>query len=574
MESSQITIPTKNPRRFLPDQLNINSWDDIEPFFKNLNEREINNASDLENWMLDRSELEAVLEEDAGWRYIKMSIDTTNVELVNSYKFFVTDIQPKMAPYDNDFNKKLFDSPFLNELDEETYRIYVRGVKRELEIFREENIPLLSELQTESQQFGAISGAMTIDHNGEDMTMQKAGMFLKSTDREERKSVYTKVKNRRLTDADQLNELFSGLVKKRDMVARNAGFANYRDYKFAALGRFDYTPEDCYDFHESIEKEITPLVNQFNEDRKNKLGVENLHPWDLDVDAEGRSALKPFEAGSELINNSIDVFYKIRNYYGECLEVMREMGHLDLESKNGKSPGGYNYPLYEIGVPFIFMNSVGTQRDLVTMMHEGGHAIHSFLTRDLINTAFKSLPSEVAELASMSMELISMDHWDVFYSDPQELKRAKQEQLEKLLSILPWIAIVDKFQHWVYENPNHSVAERTEKWEEIYGSLSSSVIDWDGNEDGRANGWQRQLHLFEVPFYYIEYGMAQLGAIAVWRNYKQDPEKALDQYQAALSLGYTKSIAEIYETAGIQFDFSREYVKELTSFIKSELEKL
>ena len=252
---------------------------------------------------------------------------------------------------------------------------------------------------------------------------------------------------------------------------------------------------------------------------------------------------------------------------------MKTMKHLDLESKKGKAPGGFMYPLYEIGVPFIYMNAVGSQRDLVTMAHEGGHAIHSFLSRDLHLTELKSTPSEVAELASMSMELLSMDNWNVFYSDTHDLKRAKLEQLEKALETLPWVAAIDKFQHWIYTTP-HTSEERKKKWIEIDKELGNQILNWDGQENVQANLWQKQLHLYEVPFYYIEYGMAQLGAIAMWRSYKQLGEKGLDNYMSALKLGYTKTISEIYETAGIKFDFSARYVKELADFIKGELKKL
>ena len=283
--------------------------------------------------------------------------------------------------------------------------------------------------------------------------------------------------------------------------------------------------------------------------------------------------LKPFEGGKELTDSSIECFNRLRPYFGDCLATMQAMKHLDLESKDGKAPGGFMYPLYEIGVPFIFMNAVGSQRDVVTMVHEGGHAVHSFLCRNLSMTEFKSTPSEVAELASMSMELISMDNWDVFYSDDKELNRAKLEQLEKALETLPWVASIDKFQHWIYTN-KHTAQQRKEKWLEISAKLGNQIIDWKGNESVHANLWQRQLHLYEVPFYYIEYGMAQLGAIAMWRSYKKLGENGLDNYMEALKLGYTKSISEIYETAGIKFDFSAGYVKELADFIKDELSKL
>ena len=574
MHNPTLEIPQKPPRNFLPEDLTIQSWDDIEQYFQELKNREITSVEELENWMLDRSELESVLEEDMGWRYIRMSIETTNKEYVDAYTIFVTEIQPKISPLDDELNRKLVDSPYFEKLDLQKYKIYLRGVKKELELFRKENVSLMSELQKEAQEFGSISAAQTIEYKGEEITLQKASTFLYSLDREERETVFTLVKERRLKDVDALNDLYNRLIKKRHQVSLNAGFENYRDYKFEAMGRFDYTPQDCFDFHESIRSEIVPIIKSFHEERKEKLNYDSLRPWDMEVNTSGKPPLKPFTDGKDLTEKAKSAFYGIRDYYGDCLSIMDQMGHLDLESKNGKSPGGYNYPLYEIGVPFIFMNAVGTQNDLVTMVHEGGHAIHSFLTRDYKITSFKSLTSEIAELASMSMELISMDKWDVFYDNEEELKRAKRDQMERLLTILPWVAIVDKFQHWIYENPEHTPEERTAEWQKINKAFGTGIVDWTSHEDGKQITWQKQLHLFEVPFYYIEYGIAQLGAIAIWRNYKQDPEKALDQYQAALSLGYTKTIGEIYETAGIKFDFSKEYVKELADFVKEELAKL
>jgi oligoendopeptidase F len=259
---------------------------------------------------------------------------------------------------------------------------------------------------------------------------------------------------------------------------------------------------------------------------------------------------------------------------GERLEIMKDNGLFDVESRKGKAPGGYNYPLSETGAPFIFMNSAGIFRDLTTMVHEGGHAIHTFLTADLELNDFKHCPSEVAELASMSMELISMDNWDVYFKDEEELKRAKKDQLFDVLKTLPWVAVIDQFQHWIYTNPEHTDEERYEAWAQIYTRFGAGMVDWEGIGQAKQNLWQKQLHIFEVPFYYIEYGMAQLGAIAVWKNYKENPEKGLQQYLDALKLGYTKTINEIYETAGIKFDFSAAYVKELAAFVKAEMDKI
>ena len=571
--NNSINIPTRPTRKFVSEDLIIDSWSKIEPLFESLLNREILSAKHLEIWMLDRSELEAVLEEDMAWRYIKMNIDTTDKNLGDRFTFWIKEISPKMAPYSHQLNVKLVENTFLNELDSDKYKIYLRGVKKAIEIFREDNIPLYTEMEEKQQEYGAISAKMSIEVDGETVTMQKAAQFLKDTNREKREEVYHKISERRLEDKEKLDVLFDELIALRQEIAKNAGYRNYRDYMFAALGRFDYTATDCYSFHTAIEQEIVPIITSFEEKRKEKLGLENYKAWDTSVDANGKESLKPFEGGDILTDKSIECFNRLRPYFGECLSTMKEMKHLDLESKNGKAPGGFMYPLYEIGVPFIYMNAVGSQRDVVTMVHEGGHAVHSFLSRDLSMTEFKSTPSEVAELASMSMELLSMKHWDVFYDNKEDLKRAKREQLEKALEGLPWIAAIDKFQHWIYTT-DHTAEQRREQWMEISSELGNPVVNWEGQEDSLANQWQKQLHLYEVPFYYIEYGMAQLGAIAMWREYILKGEVALDNYTRALKLGYTKSIGEIYETAGIQFDFSAKYVKELSEFIKTQLSEI
>ena len=573
MSTNTINIPTRPVRTFVSNDLKVDSWSKLQQYFQDLLDATISNVSELEKWLHNRSELESVMEEEMAWRYIKMNIDTTDEKLAKDFSFWITEISPNVAPYSHQLNKKVYDSPYLKELDNDKYFIYLRGLKEEIKIYREENIPLFVEMETKQQEYGAIAAKMSVEIDGESMTMQKAAQFLKDTDRSKRESVFNTINKRRLQDVEALDKLYDELIALRQTIAKNCGFDNYRDYKFAAMGRFDYTPKDCYDFHDAIAKEIVPIIEGFDNDKKNKMNLESYKPWDTGVDADGNAPLKPFDGGEELIDKSIKSFERLRPYYGECLEIMKEMKHVDLESKKGKAPGGFNYPLYEIGVPFIYMNAVGSQRDLVTMVHEGGHAIHSFLSRDLDLCDFKSVPSEVAELASMSMELISMDSWDEFYSDEKELQRAKKEQMQKVLEGLPWIAAVDKFQQWIYTT-DHTADQRRQEWKNIMSELNSSVIDWEGHEDALLNLWQKQLHLYEVPFYYIEYGMAQLGAIAMWRSYKQLGQEALDNYDAALKLGYTKSIGDLYKTAGIEFNFSQEYVKELADFIKGQLADL
>jgi oligoendopeptidase F len=563
----------KKTRIYIPASLEI-KWEVLEPIFKELCDRPINSVAELEKWLHDRSELEAAIEEDFAWRYIRMTCDTTSEELLEKFQYFATEIEPKIAPFSNELNKKLVASPWVDKLNGEKYFIYLRGVKKSLELFREENIPIQTEIQVEQQKYQGIAGAMSVYIGDKEFTLEQASVFLKDTNPVKRQEVWESITTRRLQDKDTLDKLFDHLRALRHKVALNAGFENFRDYMFQALGRFDYTPQDCYAFHEAIEKEIVPILKAQAEMRRVALNLNVLKPWDTEVDVTGKPALKPFNSGNELIEKSIQCFTNISSYLGERLEIMKDNSLFDVESRKGKAPGGYNYPLSETGAPFIFMNSANTFRDLTTMVHEGGHAVHTFLTADLELNDFKHCPSEVAELASMSMELISMDNWDVYFDNEEDLKRAKRDQLFDVLKTLPWVAVVDQFQHWLYTNPDHTDAERTDAWIKIYERFGAGFVDWSAYPEAEANLWQKQLHIFEVPFYYIEYGMAQLGAIAVWKNYKQNPEKGLQQYLDALKLGYTKTIKEIYETAGIKFDFSAAYVKELAEFVKGEMDKL
>jgi len=567
-----LTIPKKK-RIYIPQNLEM-KWDNLEPILNELLARTIENVSDLEQWLKDKSELEAALEEDFAWRYIKMSCDTANETLVKDFQYFATEIEPKISPIANQLNQKFNDSPFIDELNQDKYFVYIRAIRKALEIYREENVELLTKLQVTQQKYQAITGAMSVMINDQEYTLEQAANFIKDTDRNVRQQAWETIQQRRLVNKDELNILFDELIVMRHQVALNAGFENYRDYMFQALGRFDYTPQDCYHFHEAIEKQIVPILKEQSEKRAELLGLDELKPWDMEVSTTGKPALKPFKNGKELIDKSIDCFNAINPQLGQMLSIMKANNLFDVESRKGKAPGGYNYPLAETGAPFIFMNSANSLRDLTTMVHEGGHAVHTFLTAGLELNDFKHCPSEVAELASMSMELISMDNWNIYFDNEEDLIRAKKEQLADVLKTLPWVAVIDQFQHWIYTNPDHNAADREEAFKQIYTRFGSGFANWGGLEQEFGNIWQKQLHLFEVPFYYIEYAIAQLGAIAIWKNYKENPVKALEQYLAALSLGYTKPINEIYETAGIKFDFSLKYIEELASFVKDELHKL
>ena len=564
----------KLPHHYLPKDYVLTDWASIESFFKELLDRPLSSAANLEKWLLDLSELEAFISEDACWRQIKMTCDTTDKSLEEAFNYFCMEIQPKMQPYADALNKKLINSPFTKELNQELYFTYLRSVQKNIELFREENIPLQAELSVLQQQYGTIAGKMTINFREQEYTLQQAAKFLEDEDRLVREEVYRKVQERRLQDQESMHDLFSSLIQKRNQMALNAGFANYRDYKFVELGRFDYSKEDCFQFHEAIKLHVLPLIDKIYARKKKKLGLDVLKPWDTEAEPAGTKPLRPFTDGKDLFEKSVACFEQLNPFFASCLKKMNDLKHFDLESRKGKAPGGYNCPLAESGAPFIFMNAAGQMGDVTTMVHEGGHAIHSFLAHPLTLSAFKEYPMEIAEVASMSMELFTMNHWQSFFDNEEDLNRAKEHQLERTITIFPWIAIIDKFQHWVYENPNHTIEQRTHTWKEIVKEFSTDSIDYSGLDAFRAIGWQRQLHLFEVPFYYIEYGIAQLGAIGMWMQYQKNPTTALENYMNALSLGGTKTLPELYETAGIEFNFSPNYVKKLMDFTNNELEKL
>ena len=564
----------KIPRSFLPEDYTITTWEALEPYFKELLERPLNSRADLEKWLKDSSELEAVVSEDACWRQIRMTCDTENKTLEEAFTFFCLQIQPHIQPYADRLNRKLLECAYTSDLDQDLYFTFLRNVKKSIELFREKNVPLQAELSVLQQQFGVISGKMTVEVNGHEYTLQQASKFLESHDRSLREEVYRKINERRLQDKEPLNDLFDKLIVRRQEIAINAGFSNYRDYRFRELGRFDYSAEDCFQFHQAVKEHVLPLVNAIYKKKKTKLGLDALKPWDLEAEPADVQPLTPFTTAEELLDKTIRCFEKLNPFFAQCIKRMHEMKRLDLDSRKGKAPGGYNCPLAETGAPFIFMNAAGQMSDVTTMVHEGGHAVHSFLSHPLPLSSFKEYPMEVAEVASMAMELFSMDQWQVFFNNEADLIRAKEHQLERVITIFPWIATIDKFQHWIYEHPSHTAEERKNKWMEILEEFTSPVIDFSGLENYRAFGWQRQLHLFEVPFYYIEYGIAQLGAIGMWMQFKKNKEQALKNYMHALSLGGTKTLPELYKAAGIEFNFSPGYIQQLMHFVKEEMEAL
>lgn len=554
--------PSGTTASLVPDDIQVTDWASVQQYYNNLLERDIDSLESLQQWLKDLSDIDTVVSEDFRWRYVNMTRDTTDKEVSERLQQFYEDIDPHLKTISFKLNTKLIACPFTKDLDER-YAIYLRSAQKQIDLYREANLPLFKEMSLLEKKYAGIIGAMSIEHEGETLTIAQAGKLLKSSDRALRETIYRAVNDRRKQDADELEDLFDELLKLRQQIALNCGFDNYRDYKFVAMGRFDYTVADCEAFHKSVADVIVPLVVKIEEEKRQKLGVEVLRPWDTEADTDPNSSLNPFSNSEELVSRSIDTLKKVKPLFGEVLKDMDDAALLDLESRAGKAPGGYNMTLPKTGLPFIFMNAAGTDRDVKTMVHEAGHAVHSYLSRDLDILGFKRYPSEVAELASMSMELFTMPYWDSFYPKAADLQRAQKDQLKGIIGILPWIANVDKFQHWLYTNPGHTRQQRTEAWLRIYKEFHSGGIDWSGEEATLEILWHKQLHIFEVPFYYIEYGFAQLGAVAMWQQYQADPEKAIENYSAALELGYTQSIPAIYEKAGIEFKFDNSYISSL-----------
>ncbi len=550
------------------------TWEDVEPTFTTLLQRPIHSVQDLSTWITERSDLEAQLGETISWAYIQLSADNQNQAANQRYQYVIQEILPKLDPLDQALNKKLVESPYLNQLDARRYEIYLRNIQASVDLFQEENVALNTDVQLKTKEYARIFSQMMIGMDGKQMTLQQANTILEEPNRQRRRNIYHKINRRILQDTSQLDQLFDELLQKRHAIACNAGMDNYRDYAFQELGRFDYSPADCHDFHQAVKAEVLPILNELYLTRKQNLKVTQLRPWDLNADTAGQAPLHPFKDTNELLHKGIQCLEQVHPEYAQIIRLIQQNGFLDLASRPGKRPGGYNMPLQATRMPFVFMNATNSLGDLRTFMHESGHAIHFFLTRDYPLLFDRKFTFEVAELAAMTMELLTMDHWHLFFPNEADLRRAKITQLEHVLKVLPWIATIDQFQHWLYTHPNHTQEERRAKWTESFHAFTPGVLDYSSLEQYIENLWHKQLHLFEVPFYYIEYGFAQLGAIALWRQYRENPEQAVAAFTRAMRLGNTRSIREIYAEAGIRFDFSQEYVRDLGTFVRGEMEKL
>ncbi len=560
---------------FIPEDFDASSWENIEPYVDDLIQRNLSCSSCLEKLISDSSNLAEHISETGALLYIGMTCDTENETKKNDFLNFVENIRPKLSKFSDKLNRRIAEHPSVGDLPDR-YDLMIRGIKSDIDIFREENIPLgveQTKLVTKAQ---GITGGMTVEFEGEERTFPEMKAFLESNNRSMREKAWKSMVSRWMNDSEELSEIFDELIKIRHEIAKNAGFDSYTNYMFKAMHRFDYTVEDCLTFHNSIEKVCMPIVREINEKRRSSFNLEILSPWDVNEksgsgpDIEGKNPLRPFENVGEMVQKLSELFHKMSRDLGNKFDKLVEMDTLDLETRKGKAPGGYQYYLEKSRVPFIFMNAAGLQGDLETMIHESGHAFHSLYCGHLDLIDERNYPIEFAEVASMSMELLTQDEWQIFYDNDDEVNRAILSHLEGVVFLLPWIATIDAFQHWIYANPNHTREERTEYWLSLRDRFGSKM-DWKDNEDFRELSWQQQGHLFGVPFYYIEYGIAQLGALQLWQTHRKSPEKALKDYENAMKLGNTKILPELFAAAELKLGFDEKHVDSLINEVKTAM---
>ncbi|MEC8938176.1 MAG: M3 family oligoendopeptidase [Candidatus Thermoplasmatota archaeon] len=556
---------------FIHDDIDGASWESIEPYMNDLRDRTLSCSNCLETFIADRSNLSEVISEARARLYIDMTCHTDDEDIQKAWMAFVENVQPKLSEYSDILNRRLIEHKAVQELPER-FDILVKGLKTDIEIFREENIPLNTQATKLVTEYNEICGAQMVEFDDEQKTFAQMAIYLENTERSIREAAWKAVSERRFEDNERISEIYDELIQIRHQIATNAGYEGFQQYMFASMHRYDYTIEDCLEFHDSIESVCQPLRLRTDEEREKELGLGSLRPWDMGVDVKGRPPLQPFNEVQEMVDGCSRIFHTMSEELGNYFDQLDTNDCLDLDSRKGKAPGGYQYYLQKSRMPFIFMNAAGTQRNVETMIHEAGHAFHSFYSGHLDLIHERDSPIEFAEVASMSMELLTHPHWEEFY-DAKNADRARRKHLEDIISFMPWMATIDAFQYWVYANPNHSREERAERWLELAERFGPKV-DMSGFEEIHKVSWQRQGHLFGVPFYYVEYGIAQLGALQMWKYHRRDTEDALTRYKAGLSLGYTRGLTELFEASGLELSFSESYVGSLIGEIDDALAEI
>jgi oligoendopeptidase F len=564
--------PRIYPRRWLPEEVELKTWEQIEPWYRRLLERPIESPEALENWLFDVGELNGAVGQEGVERYIAMTCQTDNPEREAAYLAFVRDIEPKLKPLQNAIRERYLDSPYRAGLSRERYHVYDRAQENRRALYREANIPRETELAELEQQYQKTIGAMTVQFEGKEHTPAQMAPYLEEADRARRQTAWELVAERRLADKTTLDDLFDRMIALRVAVAREAGFSNYVDYAYRHRERFDYGVAEATRFQEAIERAVVPLARQLQEERRAALGVEALRPWDLAVDPLGRPPLRPFTDVEKLAEGTEAIFTSVDPELGQQFAFLRRHQLLDLANRKGKAPGGYQTTLEDDRLPFIFMNAVGLDGDVRTLLHEGGHAFHALASRGEPLAAYRESPIEFCEVASMAMELLGSRQLEQFYS-AEDANRSYRQLIEGIILILPWIATVDAFQHWIYTHPDHTRDDRCGAWRALLDRFGG-IVDWSGYEDARAYSWHRQLHIFLYPFYYIEYGIAQLGALGIWKRSLTDRAGAVAAYRRALALGGARTLPQLFEAAGVALEFKEETLTPLIDAARNELAKI
>ncbi|MDA4128147.1 MAG: M3 family oligoendopeptidase [Thaumarchaeota archaeon] len=565
------SLPREFPRSFLPNDLSFD-WDRLAQIFDELQTREIRSVEEMERWLSSEWEFTAAISEERAIRSIRYTTQTDNPEYEKAHLNFITELEPKIKHRGFELDKKYVSSPFRSGLPHEVYSTFDKKRENRVSLFRPKNVELEKADSELVQKYEKIMGAMTVQYKGEERTLQQMGRFLEETDRGVRQEAWELAEQRRAKEADKLNHIFDEMIRTRAEIAKNAGFENFRDYSFRKHERFDYTPEDCFRFHDAVETYFVPLSREMDEDRKRRMGIEDLRPWDLFVDPDGRSPLRPFNGAGELVTGCSKVLVDVDRRLAEYFTAMSELRLLDLESRKGKAPGGYMEDLSSLRLPFIFMNAVGRDTDVRVLLHESGHSFHTFLSRDSGFPTYRGqdVPTEFAEVASTTMELVSGEHIEGTIYDKEGARRSNRDELLSMVKLFCWVTTIDAFQHWVYTHPEHTREEREKEWLNIFRRYSG-LESWEGYEAAQRNRWQRQIHLFEAPFYYIEYGIATLGALGIWVRYRSDPHEAISAYKSALSLGASRSLPELFGAAGLPWDFGRSQVGKCAGELRKAL---
>ncbi|GAB6612090.1 MULTISPECIES: M3 family oligoendopeptidase [Bacillus cereus group] len=546
----------------------------LEKTLSTLLNKMISSKLDLENWLKEQSKVIWDIEEQLRSHYIAFQCNTDDEEIKDTFEHDQQFVKPLLKRYQNLLDNKYLESPFRMELDSNVYGLLDTKIKNAQKLFCEENIELEIKEDKLVTEYFEITGGLSGIWDGEEKTITELQSYLQDSNRDTRKKAKTIISEQFLSVEKELQNILNQLIEIRHQKAKNIQLENYRDYMFKKYERFDYSAIDCYELAESIRKYVVPLKDKILLEKKDKLQLDTLRPWDVSAVTPDQKVLKPIANENDLIEKSTHIFNKLDVEFSALLNRMYKHNCLDLTSRKGKAAGGFCEYLPASQLSYIFMNLNYTQDDIVTFIHEMGHSIHNELIKPLKLRQYIEIPAETAELASMTMELFSLNYWDTFYTDKKDLKQAKINFFKDVISYLPIMLIVDQFQHWLYENPSHTSKERNEKYLQLQKHYQSSVIHIDGYENWIATSWLPVLHIFEVPFYYIEYAIAQLGALQMYKQYKEDPKQALENYKKALSLGSSQSIKEVYDAAGIRFDFSGETIKELMLFVEKELELL